>query len=68
MTKIDINDKIGIMENLKNILPVRIICFVLIGLNNILCSGTVFIDISCCSPQKPGHFSRCCMGRDELAG
>ena len=22
----------------------------------------------CCSPQKPGHFSRCCMGRDELAG
>ena len=24
--------------------------------------------ISCCSPQKPGHFSRCCMGRDELAG
>ena len=22
----------------------------------------------CCSPQKPGHFSRCCLGRDELAG
>lgn len=22
----------------------------------------------CCSPQKSGHFSRCCLGRDELAG
>ncbi|ODT48754.1 MAG: hypothetical protein ABS59_11645 [Methylobacterium sp. SCN 67-24] len=22
----------------------------------------------CCSPQKPGHFSRYCLGRDELAG